>query len=215
MGYNDDLAELVSGMVVKTVYDMGLLGAAVPIGISARHVHLTEEHIRILFGSDYELTQFKALSQPGQFAANEKVEVIGPKGSVKNVRVLGPMRTQSQVELALSDTRSLGISAVVRSSGDLAGTPPVVLKTERGEVRLNQGVIVPERHIHMTPRDAEKFQVSDGQSVGIEITGPKGGIMQNVIIRVSSSYVLDCHIDTDDANAFQISQGQMAKLIVR
>lgn len=204
--------EVLTKMVVDVMEEMGLLGNLVPTGISARHVHLTREHIDLLFGKGYQLTALKPLSQPGQFAANETVNLVGPKGSIQKVRVLGPERSQSQVEVAQSDARRLGITAPVRSSGKLAGSPGILLQTPAGEVKLNQGVIIPDRHIHMTPADAARFGVKDGEKVSVSVSGEKGGRMENVTIRVSEQYALDFHIDTDDANAFLIRQGQMARV---
>ncbi len=204
--------EVLTKMVVDVMEEMGLLGNLVPTGISARHVHLTREHIDLLFGKGYQLTALKPLSQPGQFAANETVNLVGPKGSIQKVRVLGPERSQSQVEVAQSDARRLGITAPVRSSGKLAGSPGILLQTPAGEVKLNQGVIIPDRHIHMTPADAARFGVKDGEKVSVSVTGEKGGRLENVTIRVSEQYALDFHIDTDDANAFLIRQGQMARV---
>lgn len=204
--------EVLTNIVVDVMEEMGLLGNLVPTGISARHVHLTREHIDLLFGKGYQLTALKPLSQPGQFAANETVNLVGPKGSIQKVRVLGPERSQSQVEVAQSDARRLGIAAPVRSSGNLAGSPGILLQTPAGEVKLNQGVIIPDRHIHMTPADAARFGVKDGEKVSVSVSGEKGGRMENVTIRVSEQYALDFHIDTDDANAFLIRQGQMARV---
>ena len=204
--------EVLTNIVVDVMEEMGLLGNLVPTGISARHVHLTREHIDLLFGKGHQLTALKPLSQPGQFAANETVNLVGPKGSIQKVRVLGPERSQSQVEVAQSDARRLGITAPVRSSGKLAGSPGILLQTPAGEVKLNQGVIIPDRHIHMTPADAARFGVKDGEKVSVSVSGEKGGRMENVTIRVSEQYALDFHIDTDDANAFLIRQGQMARV---
>jgi len=195
-------------IVVNVIKQMGLMENQVPVGISARHVHLMREHIDLLFGKGYRLTVFKALSQPGQFAANEMVELVGSKGSIAKVRILGPERPQSQVEVALSDARRLGIDPPVRSSGMLTGTPGILLRGPAGEVRLEQGVIIPDRHIHMTPEDALRFGVCDGEKVHVPVPGDKGGVMARVTIRVSEKYALDFHIDTDNANAFMLKQGQ-------
>lgn len=186
---------------------------AVPVGISARHVHLSKQALELLFGKGYELTKLKPLSQPGQFAANETVEIIGPKGSIKKVRILGPERKDCQVEISASDARKLGIKAPVRASGDIDGTPGIKIKGPNGEIGISNGVIIAERHIHMSSKDAKWFGVKNGDSVMVSVPGDKGGIMGNVTVRVSDSYMLDMHIDTDDANAFAISQGQMVTLI--
>ena len=180
----------------------------VPVGISARHVHLSREHVDQLFGQGYLLTPMKYLSQNGQFACLEQVAVQGPKGGFQKVRILGPERAKSQVELSASDCRFLGIEPVVRTSGEIDNTPGIRLKGPSGEVSLKQGVMVADRHIHMTQADAAWFGVSDRDRVNVRVPGPKGGILSHVVIRVSTDSRLDFHIDTDDANAFQLKQGQ-------
>lgn len=180
----------------------------VPVGISARHVHLSREHVAQLFGQGYALTPMKYLSQAGQFACLEQVAVQGPKGIYKKVRILGPERGKSQVEMSVSDCRYLGIEPVVRTSGEIDNTPGIRLKGPCGEVVLTQGVIVADRHIHMTQADAAWFGVSDRDRVNVRVPGPKGGILSHVVIRVGDDSRLDFHIDTDDANAFQLKQGQ-------
>lgn len=180
----------------------------VPVGISARHVHLSREHVAQLFGQGYTLTPMKNLSQTGQFACLEQVAVHGPKGVYKNVRILGPERGKSQVEMSVSDCRYLGVEPVVRTSGEIDNTPGIRLKGPCGEVVLTQGVIVADRHIHMTQADAAWFGVSDRDQVNVRVPGSKGGILSHVVIRVGNDSRLDFHIDTDDANAFQLKQGQ-------
>lgn len=184
----------------------------IPTGISVRHIHLERNHVEALFGPGYQLKEKKKLSQPGQFACKETLEAVGPKGSISRIRVLGPERKRSQVEISWSDARILGISPPVRPSGDLEGTPGILLKGPYGQVFLEQGVIIADRHIHMTPADAERFGVSDGQILEVEADGEKGGIMKQVRIRVSKDYALDFHIDTDDGNAFRLEQGQLVTL---
>ena len=186
---------------------------AVPVGISARHVHVSKEAFELLFGNGKSLTKFKPLSQPGQFAANETVEIIGAKGSIKKVRILGPERKDCQVEISASDARTLGIKAPVRASGDIDGTPGIKIKGPFGEIGISNGVIIAERHVHMNNDDANWFGVKNNDSVMVSVPGSKGGIMGNVTVRVSDSYALDMHIDTDDANAFSLKQGQKVTLI--
>lgn len=186
---------------------------AVPVGISARHVHVSKEAFELLFGKGKSLTKFKPLSQPGQFAANETVEIIGAKGSIKKVRILGPERKDCQVEISASDARTLGIKAPVRASGDIDGTPGIKIKGPCGEIGISNGVIIAERHVHMNNDDANWFGVKNNDSVMVSVPGSKGGIMGNVTVRVSDSYALDMHIDTDDANAFSLKQGQKVTLI--
>ena len=170
---------------------------------SARHVHLTREHIEVLFGKGYELTVKKMLSQPGQFASNERVEVVGPKKSIPGVSILGPARSADQVEVSFTDARTLGLSAPVRESGDIAGSAPCKLVGPCGELELSEGVIVAKRHIHMTPADAEEFGVEDKQIVSVAIDSGLGRktVFDDVVVRVSKSYAAAMHIDTDEANA--------------
>ncbi len=173
---------------------------------SARHVHLTREHVEILFGAGYQLTPKKYLSQPGQFACEERVQVIGSKSSFPRVSVLGPERKASQVELSLTDARSIGVEAPVRESGDLAGTGSCKLVGPCGEIELTEGVIAAQRHLHATPEDAEKLGIKDKQIVSIETNyGGRHLVFGDVICRVSSNYATRVHIDTDEANAAGIT----------
>ncbi len=207
----DNREELIQKITEKVLEHWNRLSTdpyQVPVGISARHVHLSREHVEILFGAGYRLTPEKSLSQPGQFACKEQVEVCGPKGSIKKVRILGPERKQSQVEMAFSDCRNLGITPSVRISGDLKETPGILLKGPVGEVSLKEGVIIADRHIHMTPEDAKWFGVSDGERVNVTVPGEKGGVLGGVLIRITRESRLDFHVDTDDANAFLLRQGQ-------
>ena len=170
---------------------------------SARHVHLTREHIEVLFGKGYELTVKKKLSQPGQFASNERVEVVGPKKSIPGVSILGPARSADQVEVSFTDARTLGLSAPVRESGDIAGSAPCKLVGPCGELELSEGVIVAKRHIHLTPEDAAGYGVRDKQIVSVAIDSGLGRktVFDDVVVRVSKSYAAAMHIDTDEANA--------------
>ncbi len=218
MKYDKSTVEKVTRLVIDNLEALMLDGMnipkdKVPIGISARHVHLERQHLDILFGKDYQLTFLKPLSQPGQFAAQETVEVIGPKGSLPSVRILGPERKQTQVEVAMTEARKLGIKPPVRTSGELRGTPGITIRGPKGEITIQEGVMIADRHIHMTPEDALRYNVKDGQKVKVLIEGEKGGIMHNVTIRVSEKYALDCHIDTDDASAFLINQGQIVTIV--
>ena len=170
--------------------------------ISARHVHLSKEHLAVLFGEGYQLTNKKDLSQPGQFACEERVTVVGPKRELKNVSILGPVRPESQVELSMTDARSIGVSAPVRESGDLEGSAPCKLIGPCGEVELQQGVIIAKRHIHMTPEDAEKYGMQDKQIVRVAVkSAERSLIFEEVVCRVSPKYALAMHLDTDEANA--------------
>ncbi len=183
------------------------------IETSARHVHVTKEHLEILFGKGYELTVKKNLSQPGQFASNERVTVVGPKKELANVSILGPVRPASQVELSATDCRSIGVDIAVRESGDIAGTPACKLVGPCGEVELTEGVIVAKRHIHMTPADAVKFDVADKQIVSVKAESEvRGCTFDDVVVRVSDKFALAMHIDTDESNAaFGVKEGYIVK----
>ena len=169
---------------------------------SARHVHVTQEALEILFGKGASLTKKKDLSQPGQYAAEERVEVVGPKKSLMNVSILGPVRNACQVELSATDARSVGIAAPVRESGDIAGSGACKLVGPAGEVELSEGVIVAKRHIHLTPADAEELGVKDKDVVWVKLdTNGRKAILGDVVCRVSDKFSRAMHIDTDEANA--------------
>lgn len=185
----------------------------VPVGISNRHVHLSQQDLDTLFGSGYELTKMKDLSQTGQYACKETVTVCGPKGAIEKVRILGPVRPETQVEILAGDGFKLGVKSEPRLSGDLAGTPGVTLVGPKGTVQMKQGVIIAQRHIHMHPDDVAAFGVHDGQSVSIESDGIRGGILRNVLIRVTSASTLECHLDTEEANAMGIGSGAYVKIV--
>ncbi|MBR2746204.1 MAG: phosphate propanoyltransferase [Erysipelotrichaceae bacterium] len=171
---------------------------------SARHVHVTQEHLEQLFGEGYQLTVKKMLSQPGQFASNEKVTVVGPRGELK-CSILGPVRKATQIEVSLTEARQLGIKALVRESGDIAGTSGCKLIGPAGEIEVEEGVIAAMRHVHMTPEDAEHYGVENGQIVSVkvfnEVDDSRSLIFDNTVVRVSDSYALAMHIDTDESNA--------------
>ncbi len=168
---------------------------------SARHVHLTNEHIEVLFGKGHTLTHKKDLSQPGQFACEERVTVEGPKSALKNVSILGPARPASQVEISLTDARSIGISAPVRESGDIAGSASVKLIGPAGEVVLNEGAIAAKRHIHLTPEAAAEQGVSDKEIVMVRLDTARPLIFDDVVCRVSEKFAPAFHMDTDESNA--------------
>ncbi len=181
---------------------------------SARHIHVSQQDLETLFGKGYELTHKKDLSQPGQFACEERVQVIGAKGTFPKVSILGPVRPATQVELSASDARSIGVDAPCRESGDTAGSGACKLVGPAGEVELDEGVIVAKRHIHATPEDAEKYGVEDKQIVSVKIESDgRNLVFGDVVVRVSPSYALAMHIDTDEANAAFAKPGMMGEII--
>ena len=182
---------------------------------SARHVHVTQETLELLFGEGYQLTVKKELSQPGQFASNERITVVGPKKELANVSILGPCRKLNQVELSATDARSIGIDAPIRESGDVAGSGACKLIGPNGEVELKEGVIVAKRHIHMTEKDAADFGVTNGEIVNVLIENGNGRktIFGDTVIRVSNSYALAMHVDTDESNAAACARNQMGTIV--
>lgn len=185
----------------------------VPVGVSARHIHVSKEHIEVLFGQGYELSILKELSQPGQFAANETVAVEGPKGSFKKVRILGPARGKTQLEVSRTDSFTLGVDAPVRQSGYAEDTPGVKLIGPAGEITIDEGVIVAARHIHLHTDDALKWGITNNQRLAVKCNGERPLIFEDVIARISSDFSLDMHIDTDEANAAGIKSGDQAEII--
>lgn len=177
----------------------------IPVGISNRHIHLSEEDFNILFGKDYELKKVKDLSQTGQFAAAETCTIVGPRGAIEKVRILGPLRKETQVEILMGDSFKLGVKGSLRMSGDLEGTNGVTIVGPQGSVQIKKGLIVAKRHIHMLPEDAKIFNVTNNQIVKIKLDGERGGILENVVVRVTNSSKLECHLDTEEANAFGLN----------
>jgi putative phosphotransacetylase len=185
----------------------------VPVGVSARHIHLSAQHIGILFGEGYELKIMKDLSQPGQYAAEETVAVVGPKGRFDKVRILGPARPQSQLEVSRTDAFALGMKPPVRESGNIEGTPGIRVIGPAGEVELEQGVIVAARHIHFHTDDAAKWGISDKQLLTVRVEGERPLVFEQVVARVSDQFALDMHIDTDEANAAGVKTGDIATIV--
>lgn len=184
------------------------------VEVSARHVHLTKEALEVLFGKDYTLTVKKELSQPGQYACEERVAVIGEKGSFPAVSILGPVRNFVQVELSATDARSIGIKAPVRESGDIKGSGGCKLVGPKGEIEIQEGVIIAKRHIHMTSADAKNFGLSDKQVVSVRVNSPERSLVfGDVVVRVSDSFALAMHIDTDEANAVLAPAGSMGEIL--
>lgn len=181
---------------------------------SARHVHVTQEALEVLFGEGYELTKKKDLSQPGQYACEERVQVIGEKSSFPAVSILGPVRSACQVEISASDARSIGVKAPVRESGDIAGSGACKLVGPKGELELKEGVIVAKRHIHMTPEDAEKYGLKDKQVVSVKIdSAERSLVFGDTVVRVNPQYALAMHIDTDEANAVLAPAGVIGVIL--
>ena len=183
----------------------------VPLEASGRHVHVTAQQALTLFG--HPLTPKRPLSQPGQYLANERVTVIGPKGEFQNVAVLGPERPEAQVEISLTDARQLGLSAPVKLSGDVKGTPGAVLVGPLGRVELNQGVMAAQRHIHMTPEDAARMGVRDKQVVDLQVFTQRPLIFQDVSVRVSEKFATFVHLDYDEANACGMAPGDLGRIL--
>lgn len=185
----------------------GKEGYMVPVGVSARHVHLTQAHVETLFGAGYQLTRKKEL-MGGQFASNEQVTIVGTKlRAIENVRILGPVRKFSQVEISRTDAMKLGVSAPLRDSGDIAGSAPIAVVGPKGAIYLKEGCIVARRHIHMSPQDAKAAGVRDKDVVSVVSDNPRGTTFDEVLVRVDDSFTLEMHIDTDEANASNIKTG--------
>lgn len=186
----------------------------VPVGISARHIHLTQEHVEKLFGKGYQLTKKKEL-MGGQFASNEQCTIVGLKlRAIENVRILGPVRKESQVEISATDARALGIKAPTRQSGDIAGSAPIALVGPKGAIYLEEGCIVAARHIHLCPEDAKAAGLKDNDFVTVRMGNERGALLDNVKIRVHESFTTEMHIDTDEANACQVKQDELAAIIL-
>lgn len=199
--------------IVEEVINKVKKEAFIEVEASGRHVHLSKADMEALFGKGYELTKAKDLSQPGQYACKERVMITGPKGSLKNVIVLGPCRSNTQVEVSLTDLASLGLKAPVKQSGDLEGTPGLKISVDDKEVNVNEGLIVAKRHIHMTPQDAEKFVVQDNEEVNVKVFGNRPLVFEGVVVRVNANYKTYMHIDYDEANACGFQKGTFAKIV--
>lgn len=183
----------------------------IPLEASARHVHLTREQCMALFGSD--LTPKRPLSQPGQFLSEQRVALIGPKGRIENVAVLGPVRKSAQVEVSLTDSRALGIDAPIRLSGDTKNTPGMLLEGSRGRIAVQEGVIVAKRHLHLTPLDAARFGVKDGQSVRLQAETARPTVFCDTVVRVSEHFSTAAHLDIDEANACGLKAGELGRIV--
>ncbi|SDB23206.1 putative phosphotransacetylase [Eubacterium oxidoreducens] len=206
----EELIKKVVDNVIKQLQEFDEM--KIPIGVSNRHVHVSRQDLDILFGKGYELTKRADLGQPGQFAAEETVTVRGPKGEFQKVRILGPVREQSQVEISLTDGFQLGVKAPIKESGQLDGTPGVTLIGPRGMVDMPQGTIVALRHIHMTPEQASRMGLKDKDIVEVETYGERAGVLGNVLVRVSDKYALEMHVDIDEANACLLKNKDYVKI---
>ena len=207
--------ERITRMVLQTIENAkeNEKRMTIPVGVSARHIHLTQEDVEKLFGAGYQLTKKKDL-MGGQFAANEQCTIVGLKlRAIENVRILGPVRKKSQVEISATDARTWGVNAPLRQSGDTAGSSPVALVGPKGAVYLNEGCIVAARHIHMTPAEAASASLHDGDYVSVKMGNERGAVLDHVKIRVDESFSLEMHIDTDEANACQVKQGDCAAIV--
>ncbi len=208
----------ITALVNKVIENVkgGSTEGDVPVGVSNRHIHLTREHVEILFGKGYQLTKLKDLSQPGQFACKEQLTLVGPsRRAIEGVRVLGPERKKSQVEISRTDSFTLKVKPPVRESGDVAGSAPVTIIGPKGIVTLSEGCIIANRHIHMSVEEGAKYGVSDGEYVDVEMGGERRSLFYDVQIRVHPDFRLEMHVDTDDANAAGIGNGSKVKIIKR
>nr|WP_307989583.1 ethanolamine utilization phosphate acetyltransferase EutD [uncultured Niameybacter sp.] len=190
---SNTIAEAVIEALRKEVF--------IPVEASGRHVHLSAKDAATLFGEGYEFTKVKDLSQPGQYACKERVSIVGPKTTINNVIVLGPVRKETQIEVSSTDALSLGIKAPIRQSGEIVDTPGITIRNGDKEVSVKQGLIVAKRHVHMTPEDAEKFNVKDGEIVKVKVAGERPLIFEDTVIRVNKNFKTYMHIDYDEANA--------------
>ena len=207
--------EMITKLVMEAMNQPKAMeqGFIVPIGVSARHVHLTQKDVETLFGSGYELTKKKEL-MGGQFASNEVVTIVGLKlRAMENVRILGPVRKESQVEISATDAIKLGIKTPIRESGDIKGSAPIAIVGPKGVVYLQEGCIIAKRHIHMSPEDAVNAGVKNGDTVSVRVENERGTTFNHVQIRVDKSFTLEMHMDTDEANAAKISTGDTAVII--
>ena len=202
----------MDNQALQALADAVLSRLFIDLEASGRHVHVTQEQAKALFG--HCLTPKRPLSQPGQYLANERVTVLGPKGEFQNVAVLGPERKEGQVEISLTDGRILGITPPIRLSGDIADTPPISLLGPKGRVDLPRGLIVARRHIHLTPADGEKFHVTDGQIVKLQTFTCRPCIFDDVVVRIDKNFAPAVHLDYDEANACGFCQGDLGRIVL-
>ncbi len=215
---DERLVDKLTSEVIAQLDKMGISQMSsntVPVGISNRHIHLSKSDLERLFGAGYSLTIKKALSQPGEFACEEVLDIKVGERMIKGVRVLGPTRRQTQVEVSASDARRLRTKAPVRASGDLAGSAPVTIIGPKGSIDLSEGLIIANRHIHLTSSDAAKYGIRDKDIISVRWNGEKGGVLDGVCCRVNENYSYEMHIDTDDASAFMLNNGDQLEMILK
>ena len=216
MKYTEQEIKALVEKVIDSVKNGDKPEGDVPVGISNRHIHLTKEDVEILFGKGYQLTKLKDLSQPGQYACKEQLTIVGPSmRAIEGVRVLGPERKRSQVEISRTDSFVLKVKPPVRESGDLDGSAPITIIGPKGVVTLKEGCIIANRHIHMSEEEGKAFGVQDNEYVDVELYGERKSLFYDVQIRVHKDFRLEMHIDTDDANAAGVGNGAKVKLIKR
>ena len=214
MKYTEQELKALVNKVIEAVKDGSATEGDIPVGISNRHIHLTREHVDILFGKGYQLNKIKDLSQPGQFACKEQLTIVGPSmRAIEGVRVLGPERKASQVEISRTDSYVLKLKPPVRESGDIAGSAPITIIGPKGIVTLKEGCIIANRHIHMSEEEGKAFGVKDNEYVDVELSGERRSLFYDVQIRVHKDFRLEMHIDTDDANSAGLRNGDVVKIL--
>lgn len=215
----EELVSIITEQVISQLQQMAKVAPVdhrnkkIPLGISNRHVHISAEDLATLFGKGAQLTKLRDLSQPGQFVSEQMVTLVGPKGVIEKVRVLGPVRKKTQVEISISDCFKLGVKAPIRDSGDLEGSAPITVVGPVGSVTLPEGCIIAARHIHLHPADAEIFGLKDGDRVNVKCSGPRGIIFTEVLARVNENYRLEMHLDVDEANAASLRNGDLLEIV--
>ncbi|GAA0179866.1 ethanolamine utilization phosphate acetyltransferase EutD [Clostridium sediminicola] len=216
MEINSSNIDLVVQEVVKAIKEKinnSKNKNTIPVEASGRHIHLSRQHVDLLFGKDYELKFERELSQPGQYLCKEKVTLRGAKGKINNVAILGPVRNNTQVEISKTDARILGINAPVRESGDISNSSPIIIVSDNVTLSLKEGAIIAKRHIHITPEDAERFNVMDRELVGLQILSDRSTIFGDVVVRVSKNFKTSAHIDYDEANSCSFMKNIEARII--
>ncbi|MBQ5765147.1 MAG: phosphate propanoyltransferase [Clostridia bacterium] len=204
----------VAEAVLKALENGSSTEGDIPVGISNRHIHLSKEHVEVLFGKGYDLTPFKDLSQPGQYACKEQLTIVGPSlRPIEKVRVLGPVRPASQVEISRTDAYVLKVKPPVRESGKISGSAPITIIGPKGTVTLNEGCIIANRHIHMSIEEGERFGVKDNEYVDVDAFGERRTRFFDVQVRVHKDFRLEMHLDTDDANAAGLANGSMVSIV--